>query len=57
LDRPIEELIKSAGLEIVTIEVGYGEGARPLSLRYRGRAPAGYRSLAAVSAGLSERAL
>jgi ubiquinone/menaquinone biosynthesis C-methylase UbiE len=38
LDRPIDELITSAGLEIVEIELGYGQGPRPFSFLYRGRA-------------------
>jgi ubiquinone/menaquinone biosynthesis C-methylase UbiE len=38
LDRPIDTLIRSAGLEIVQIEVGYGQGPRPFSFQYRGRA-------------------
>jgi ubiquinone/menaquinone biosynthesis C-methylase UbiE len=38
LDRPIDELINNAGLIIRELETGYGQGPRPFSYLYRGRA-------------------
>lgn len=38
LDRPIDNLIIRAGLIISELETGYGDGPRPLSYLYRGRA-------------------
>jgi ubiquinone/menaquinone biosynthesis C-methylase UbiE len=38
LDRPIDELISHAGLSIRDLETGYGDGPRPFSYLYRGRA-------------------
>jgi ubiquinone/menaquinone biosynthesis C-methylase UbiE len=38
LDRPIDELISRAGLMIRELETGYGDGPRPFSYLYRGRA-------------------
>jgi len=38
LDRPIEELITRSGLMIGDLETGYGDGPRPFSYLYRGRA-------------------
>jgi ubiquinone/menaquinone biosynthesis C-methylase UbiE len=38
LDRPIDELITRAGLMISELETGYGDGPRPFSYLYRGRA-------------------
>jgi ubiquinone/menaquinone biosynthesis C-methylase UbiE len=38
LDRPIDELISNAGLIIRELETGYGQGPRPFSYLYRGRA-------------------
>ena len=38
LDRPIDELISRAGLSIRDLETGYGDGPRPFSYLYRGRA-------------------
>jgi ubiquinone/menaquinone biosynthesis C-methylase UbiE len=38
LDRPIDDLIIHAGLIISELETGYGDGPRPFSYLYRGRA-------------------
>jgi hypothetical protein len=38
LDRPIDHLISNAGLIIRDLETGYGQGPRPFSYLYRGRA-------------------
>jgi ubiquinone/menaquinone biosynthesis C-methylase UbiE len=38
LDRPIDDLISNAGLIIRELETGYGQGPRPFSYLYRGRA-------------------
>jgi ubiquinone/menaquinone biosynthesis C-methylase UbiE len=38
LDRPIDDLITYAGLMISELETGYGDGPRPFSYLYRGRA-------------------
>ena len=38
LDRPIDNLITDAGLMIGELETGYGDGPRPFSYLYRGRA-------------------
>jgi ubiquinone/menaquinone biosynthesis C-methylase UbiE len=38
LDRPIDQLISNAGLIIRELEVGYGQGPRPFSYLYQGRA-------------------
>jgi ubiquinone/menaquinone biosynthesis C-methylase UbiE len=38
LDRPIAQLISNAGLIIRELETGYGQGPRPFSYLYRGRA-------------------
>ena len=38
LDRPIDDLITHAGLMIQKLETGYGDGPRPFSYLYRGRA-------------------
>jgi ubiquinone/menaquinone biosynthesis C-methylase UbiE len=38
LDRPIDDLITHAGLMIGELETGYGDGPRPFSYLYRGRA-------------------
>jgi hypothetical protein len=38
LDRPIDHLISNAGLIIRDLETGYGQGPRPFSKLYRGRA-------------------
>ena len=38
LDRPIDDLITDAGLKIRELETGYGDGPRPFSYLYRGRA-------------------
>jgi ubiquinone/menaquinone biosynthesis C-methylase UbiE len=38
LDRPIDELISHAGLSISHLETGYGDGPRPFSYLYQGRA-------------------
>ena len=38
LDRPIDNLITNAGLIIGELETGYGDGPRPFSYLYRGRA-------------------
>ena len=38
LDRPIDEMITRAGLLIRELETGYGDGPRPFSYLYRGRA-------------------
>jgi ubiquinone/menaquinone biosynthesis C-methylase UbiE len=38
LDRPIDDLITRAGLMIRDLETGYGDGPRPFSYLYRGRA-------------------
>jgi ubiquinone/menaquinone biosynthesis C-methylase UbiE len=38
LDRPIDHLISNAGLSIRELETGYGQGPRPFSYLYRGRA-------------------
>ena len=38
LDRPIDEMITHAGLLIRELETGYGDGPRPFSYLYRGRA-------------------
>jgi ubiquinone/menaquinone biosynthesis C-methylase UbiE len=38
LDRPIDDLITHAGLMIRELETGYGDGPRPFSYLYRGRA-------------------
>jgi ubiquinone/menaquinone biosynthesis C-methylase UbiE len=38
LDRPIDDLIAYAGLMIRELETGYGDGPRPFSYLYRGRA-------------------
>jgi ubiquinone/menaquinone biosynthesis C-methylase UbiE len=40
LDRRIDRLISGAGLEIVELTTGYGDGPRPFSYLYRGRAAA-----------------
>ena len=38
LERPIDNLISGSGLVIDELEMGYGDGPRPLSYLYRGRA-------------------
>jgi ubiquinone/menaquinone biosynthesis C-methylase UbiE len=38
MDRPIDDLITHAGLMIGELETGYGDGPRPFSYLYRGRA-------------------
>jgi ubiquinone/menaquinone biosynthesis C-methylase UbiE len=38
LDRPIDQLISNAGLIIRELETGYGQGPRPFSYLYLGRA-------------------
>jgi SAM-dependent methyltransferase len=38
IERPIDELISGSGLVIDELEMGYGDGPRPLSYLYRGRA-------------------
>jgi ubiquinone/menaquinone biosynthesis C-methylase UbiE len=38
LNRPIDDLITQAGLIIKELETGYGDGPRPFSYLYRGRA-------------------
>jgi SAM-dependent methyltransferase len=38
LDRPIDDLITEAGLMISELETEYGQGPRPFSYLYRGRA-------------------
>ena len=38
LDRPIDDLIIRSGLMISELETGYGDGPRPFSFLYRGRA-------------------
>ena len=38
LDRPIDDLITRSGLMISDLEMGYGDGPRPFSYLYRGRA-------------------
>jgi ubiquinone/menaquinone biosynthesis C-methylase UbiE len=38
MDRPIDDLINRAGLVIRELETGYGDGPRPFSYLYRGRA-------------------
>ena len=38
LDRPIDDLITRSGLIISDLETGYGDGPRPFSYLYRGRA-------------------
>lgn len=38
IERPIDDLISAAGLVIDELETGYGDGPRPLSYLYRGRA-------------------
>jgi ubiquinone/menaquinone biosynthesis C-methylase UbiE len=38
MDRPIDDLITRAGLMIRELETGYGDGPRPFSYLYRGRA-------------------
>jgi SAM-dependent methyltransferase len=38
LDRPIDEMITHAGFLIRELETGYGDGPRPFSYLYRGRA-------------------
>jgi ubiquinone/menaquinone biosynthesis C-methylase UbiE len=38
INRPIDELITHAGLMISEMETGYGDGPRPFSYLYRGRA-------------------
>ena len=38
LDRPIDHLITRSGLMISDLETGYGDGPRPFSYLYRGRA-------------------
>jgi ubiquinone/menaquinone biosynthesis C-methylase UbiE len=38
IERPIDDLISAAGLIIDELETGYGDGPRPLSYLYRGRA-------------------
>jgi hypothetical protein len=38
LHRPIDDLIIHAGLMISELETGYGDGPRPFSYLYRGRA-------------------
>jgi len=38
LDRAIDDLITNAGLMITELETGYGQGPRPFSYLYRGRA-------------------
>lgn len=40
LDRPIDELVTGAGLELVELTTGYADGPRPFSYLYRGRARA-----------------
>ena len=41
LDRAIDNLITNAGLIIGELETGYGDGPRPFSYLYRGRARRG----------------
>ena len=38
MDRPIDDLITHAGLMIRELETGYGDGPRPFSYLYQGRA-------------------
>ena len=38
LDRPIDDLISRSGLVISDLDTGYGDGPRPFSYLYRGRA-------------------
>jgi SAM-dependent methyltransferase len=38
IERPIDELISGSGLVIDELEMGYGDGPRPLSYLYRGGA-------------------
>jgi ubiquinone/menaquinone biosynthesis C-methylase UbiE len=38
LDRPIDDLISNSGLMIRELATGYGDGPRPFSYLYRGRA-------------------
>ncbi len=38
LDRPIEQLVRDAGLEIAGIATGYMQGPRPMTYMYEGRA-------------------
>jgi ubiquinone/menaquinone biosynthesis C-methylase UbiE len=38
IERAIDELISGSGLVIDALEMGYGDGPRPLSYLYRGRA-------------------
>jgi ubiquinone/menaquinone biosynthesis C-methylase UbiE len=38
LDRPIDDLITRSGLMLSDLETGYGDGPRPFSYLYRGRA-------------------
>ena len=40
LDRRIDELVAGAGLEVVELTTEYGEGPKPFSYLYRGRAAA-----------------
>jgi ubiquinone/menaquinone biosynthesis C-methylase UbiE len=40
LDRRIDELVAAAGLQIVELTTEYGDGPKPLSYLYRGRAQA-----------------
>ena len=41
LDRPIDQLVVGAGLEMVELTTEYGDGPRPFSYLYRGRAARG----------------
>ncbi len=40
LDRPIDDLVVAAGLEVSALHTGYGDGPRPFSYLYRGVAAA-----------------
>jgi ubiquinone/menaquinone biosynthesis C-methylase UbiE len=41
LDRRIDDLVAGSGLEVVELSTGYGDGPKPFSYLYRGRAAAG----------------
>jgi SAM-dependent methyltransferase len=40
LDRPIDDLVAGSGLQVVELVTHYGDGLRPFSYLYRGRAEA-----------------
>ena len=40
LDRRIDDLVAGSGLEVVELTTGYGDGPKPFSYLYRGRAAA-----------------